>query len=190
MLKAFFLIFYFGSIVCTFPPFKFIKFENGKWKIFKRLGDESCSFYEEIFEDGAGDHFLTVKNGFMRLGHRKELTGNLDLENPDCLEGVGFKKIMYSKQIGTNFWIDKHNKTVDVEDYDVEACKKHENFTFHGLELSDTENEITDDVDCIDHVLRSLSHGLQDEFLLITDFDECQFGYMVLEDHTVSLGKV
>ena len=51
--------------------------------------------------------------------------------------------------------------------------------------------ENTDNIDCIDNVLQSLGLEVSNKLILITKTgDQCQYGYMELEDHIISVGKV
>ena len=185
MFKALFLFFYFGTMlmVMSFPKFKFIKYDQ-EWKIFRRHGDESCSYYEEV---NYRNDFLTVKNGSIWLANEKILIEENKWERQDCPEVVDGFNIMYSQEIGTDIWFNIHNNEVnDVKDYDVEACKEYENFRFYGLwTMVNPKN-----LDCIDLVLQNLEE-VDNKFLLVAMYDNsCEYGYIELEENNISLGKV
>ena len=188
MFKAFYLVFYIVGLVWSYPQLKFIKYESS-WKIFQRFGDESCSYYEEV---NISEDFLTVKDGFMYLAYKKRLTDKYEWEKPDCPE-VAYLKYEYRKSIATGIWWKggkyENTEAENVEDYDIEACEEYENFIIYGMIMNLLEN--FDNIDCIDHVLQSLGLEVSDKLILITKpGDQCQYGYMELEEHIISVGKV
>ena len=198
MFNAFYLVFYSVGIVFSYPLFKFIKYDKS-WKIFQRFGDLSCSYYEEV---NISDDFLTVKDspksppwtvkdGFIYLGYRKKLIDRDVWEKPDCPE-VADLKYNYRKSIATGIWEGgkyENPKVEKVEDYDIEACEEYENFILYGMIMNPVEN--TDNIDCIDNVLQSLGLEVSNKLILITKTgDQCQYGYMELEEHIISVGKV
>ena len=61
-----FLFFYFLGTICSYSQFKVIKFDvhDTIWTIFKRIGNEQCSYYESLDnlqQDDYDDYFLTLE---------------------------------------------------------------------------------------------------------------------------------
>ena len=191
-MTTWFLLLQVFSSILSFPQFKVVKYykkPNLSRKIFKRVGDEQCSYYEHKSDDGYYS-FTLVEQEYMYFKH-KQLTDAQSRKIQICpkVEKTSAIKYVYKESVEkagekyTHDIEDDHPKDLTV--YDFDTCIIHENMEFtvkNGLENMDNPS----DTDCFELVPQEVTSKIAYPFLLIAnDVSKCQYGSI----DSVTLGK-
>ena len=203
-----FLLFYFFISICSYPQFKVIKHGvDDTWTIFKRLGNEQCSYYEPVDNilPNEEDYFLTLVQeewyfAFYLEAPVDQQSWRLALSDCPEIDKKEFYLVEYVKSKATGVWTSYRDDSLAyVEEYDLDTCIDYENlkyavidcigdFDYKSTEISGlTFIENPDNINCVDFVLQKIGSDVGDQFLFISNYTDlyCQYGYI----NSVCMGK-
>ena len=190
-----FLLFFFLGTIYSYPQFKVIKHGgDDTWTIFKRFGNEQCSYYESVDNFKNDDYFLTLEQEELYFAFYKEPGDQKSWRSSssDCPQiDTNLYRVLYVKSMATGAWTFTDDSPANVVDYDLDTCIEYENLEFTlwdnciNYDYEFTENP--NNTNCVDLVLEEIGSDVGDEFLFIQDYADgwCQYGNI----NSVCVGK-